>query len=80
MGKIAISEFKAKCLAVIDEVNKTKKSVVITRRGEPIAELVPAAPKVKRKEWLGSMKDTFEIVGDITEPVIDLNEFEAYRD
>jgi len=28
---------------------------------------------------LGSMKDTFEIVGDIMEPVIDLNEFEAYR-
>ncbi|HTC95680.1 MAG TPA: type II toxin-antitoxin system Phd/YefM family antitoxin [Terriglobales bacterium] len=80
MEKIAISEFKAKCLAVIDQVNKTKKSVVITRRGEPIAELIPAAAKVKRKEWLGSMKDTFEIVGDITESVIDMNEFEAYRD
>jgi prevent-host-death family protein len=80
MGKIAISEFKAKCLAVIDEVNKTKKSVIITRRGQPIAELIPAAAKVKRKEWLGSMKDTFEIVGDIMEPVIDLNELEAYRD
>ncbi len=46
MGKIAISEFKAKCLAVIDEVNKTKKSVIITRRGKPIAELIPAAAKV----------------------------------
>src|SRR5258707_61550 len=79
MGKIAISEFKAKCLAVIDEVNKTKKSVIITRRGQPIAELIPAADQGKRKEWLGSMKDTFEIVRDIMQPVVDLNEVEAYR-
>jgi hypothetical protein len=50
-----------------------------TPPNEPIAELIPAAAKVKRKEWLGSMKDTFEIVGDIMEPVIDLNEFEANR-
>jgi hypothetical protein len=33
--------------------------------GEPIADLIPAVAKVKRKEWLGSMKGTFEIVGDM---------------
>ena len=79
MQEVAISEFKAKCLALLEQVRKTKKPIRITRRGKPVAEVVPPSP-AKQKNWLGSMKGTFEITGDIVSPVIDLNDFEVTRD
>jgi prevent-host-death family protein len=79
MKEVAISEFKAKCLAMLEEVRKTKKPIRITRRGKPVAEVVPPAPTPKRM-ILGSMKGTFEILGDIVSPVIDLDDIEALRD
>jgi prevent-host-death family protein len=39
------SEFKAKCFAVLDEVGRTGESVVITKNGKPLVELVPYRPK-----------------------------------
>ena len=80
MQEIAVSEFKAKCLAILKQVSKTKKPVRITRFGKPIAEIVPPSPARKGKSWLGFMAGTAEIVGDIVSPVIDLNEFEVFRD
>jgi hypothetical protein len=44
-----------------------------------VAEIIPAGPDRKRK-FLGDMAGTVEILGDIVSPVIDLEEFEAYRD
>ena len=79
MQEIAISEFKAKCLSLLDEVNKTKKPLRITRRGKPIAEVIPPAPVTKRRR-LGYMAGKAKILGDIISPVIDLNDFEASRD
>ncbi|HWZ42693.1 MAG TPA: type II toxin-antitoxin system Phd/YefM family antitoxin [Candidatus Saccharimonadales bacterium] len=79
MQEIAISEFKAKCLALLDEVSKTKKSIRITRRGKPIAEVVPTAPVSKRRK-LGAMAGTVKILGDIVSPVIDMDELGAYHD
>ena len=79
MQEIAISEFKAKCLALLEEVNKTKQPIRITRHGKPVAEVVPASPSRKRRR-LGSMAGTVKILGDIVSSVIDLNELEAYRD
>jgi len=78
MQEIAISEFKAKCLSLLDEVNKTKKPIRITRRGKPIAEVVPPSPVTKKRK-LGAMAGTVTILGDIVSPVIDMDEFEAYR-
>ena len=80
MEEVAISEFKAKCLALLEQVRKTKKPIRITRFGKPVAEVVPAGPVEKRGSWLGSMAGTAEILGDIVSPVIDLNDFEAWRD
>ncbi len=39
---IAASEFKAKCLALLDEVAETKETLVVTKRGKPVAQVVPA--------------------------------------
>ena len=80
MEEVAISEFKAKCLALLEQVRKTKKPIRITRYGKPVAEVVPAGPGARKQSWLGSMAGKMEIVGDIVSPVIDLNDFEAWRD
>ncbi len=79
MQEIAISEFKSKCLALLEEVSKTKQPIRITRRGKPVAEVVPVSPSRKRRR-LGSMAGTVKILGNIVSPVIDLNKLEAYRD
>jgi prevent-host-death family protein len=79
MKSVPVSEFKAKCLGLIEQVDKTRQPLRITRHGRPVAELVPAGPDRKRK-FLGAMVGTGKIVGDIVSPVIDLDEFEVYRD
>ena len=79
MREVGITEFKAKCLSLLDEVSKTRKPLRITRRGKPIAEVIPPSPLHKRRK-LGAMARTGKILGDILSPVIDLNDIEAYRD
>jgi prevent-host-death family protein len=80
MQEVAISEFKAKCLALLEQVRKTKKPLRITRRGKPVAEIVPPSLETKSGDWLGSMADSFDITGDIISPVIDIDDIEAMRD
>lgn len=80
MKEVAISEFKAKCLALLEEVRKTKKPLRVTRRGKPVAEIVAPSNLVKAGGVLGSMVGTAEIVGDIVSPVIDLEDIEAFKD
>ncbi len=79
MKEIAISEFKAKCLALLDQVQKTKKPIRITRFGKPVAEVVPASP-VRLADWMGSMKDRIQILGDIVTPASDESDWEVLRD
>lgn len=79
MKSVSVSEFKAKCLGLIEQVDKTRQPLRITRHGRPIAQLIPAGPDRKRK-FLGDMEGTGRIIGDIVSPIIDLDEFEAYRD
>ena len=78
--EIVISEFKAKCLALLKRVQKTKTPIRITRFGRPIAEVIPPSPTLDRANWLGSMAGTFEIQGDIISPVIEESDWEALRD
>jgi prevent-host-death family protein len=78
MKEVAISEFKAKCLAILDEVQKTKQPIRVTRRGLPIAEVGPPSPTNSR-DWIGSMKE-MKILGDITSPASDEDDWEVLRD
>ena len=78
--EIAISEFKAKCLSLLEEVDRTKRPLRVTRRGKPIADVIPALPDAEDRSWIGSMAGTMEITGDIVSPVIDIGEIEALRD
>ena len=80
MQEVAISEFKAKCLALLEQVYKTKKPIRVTRFGKPVADVVPPAPAAEQADWLGSLADTMDIVGDIISPVIEDTDWEALRD
>jgi len=80
MIEIAISEFKAKCLALLEQVRRTRKPLRITRHGKIVAEVVPASAVLDRNAWIESMKDTFEITGDILSPANEESDWEALRD
>ncbi len=80
MEEISISEFKAKCLAILEQVRKSKKPIRITRFGKPVAEVVPPSPDKERGNWLGCMKGRMEILGDIMSPATDPEEWEVLRD
>jgi prevent-host-death family protein len=78
--EVAISEFKAKCLALLEQVRRTRKPIRVTRFGKPVAEIVPSTAVVDRDAWIGSMKDSIEILGDIISPATDEDEWEVNRD
>jgi prevent-host-death family protein len=77
MEEIAISKFKATCLAILERVRQTRRPIRVTRFGEPVAEVVPPSQKVKKGRWLGSMVGTIEIKGDIITPASDEKDWEA---
>jgi len=78
MREVAISEFKAKCLALLDQVQKTKQPIRITRFGKPVVEVVPTSPD-SLPDWMGSMKDSIEIVGDVVSPANEDTDWKALR-
>jgi prevent-host-death family protein len=79
MKEVAVSEFKAKCLGLIEEVRKTRKPIRLTRFGQPVAELVPASPTKSEGRRLGSMVGTGKILGDIVGPTGSWDDWEASR-
>jgi prevent-host-death family protein len=80
MIEVAISEFKAKCLALLEQVRRTRQPIRITRHGKPVAEVVPPSPVPDRSALMGSMRDSMEILGDIISPAADKDEWEVLRD
>jgi len=80
MDEVSISEFKAKCLALLEQVRKTKKPLRITRHGKPVAEVVPPSGVADRSAWIGSLTDRTKIVGDIISPANDEDDWEVLRD
>lgn len=65
--EIAAREFKSRCLTLMDEVSTRRTSVIITRRGKPVAMLVPV--EAARGKLFGCMKGTGQAAGDIVTPV-----------
>jgi len=64
---ISAAEFKAKCLDLMDTVATTGASIVVTKRGRPVARLCPV--RVRSGSALGFMKGRIRIVGDIVSPI-----------
>lgn len=76
MKEINAAEFKAKCLAILDEVNQTGQPVTILKRGRAVAQLVPPVPQTDQYPQQ-SLIGTVKIQGDIISPVLEPEEWEA---
>lgn len=63
--EIPAGEFKAKCLQLMDKVARTREAIVITKRGRPVAKLVPPDDPHPCAPLFGYMAGTAEIRGDI---------------
>jgi prevent-host-death family protein len=67
MKKIAAGEFKARCLTLMEDVRSTREPLIITKRGKPVAKLVPADDT--KDDFIGRLEGVFRIVGDIESPI-----------
>jgi antitoxin (DNA-binding transcriptional repressor) of toxin-antitoxin stability system len=68
MPTIQASEFKAKCLALMDQVARTGQTIVVTKNGKPVAELrAHRAPRAK--SLIGLRKGKIDISDDIVSPL-----------
>ena len=56
--EIAAGEFKAQCLALLDEVAETGREIIVTKRGKPVAKVVPIEPPK-------SLEGSVTVLGDI---------------
>ena len=77
MKTMRAGEFKARCLKVMDQVRITREPVTITKRGRPVAKLVPVDRR--NDDIFGCLKGVMEIVGDIESPLAAPEELEADR-
>jgi len=71
------TDFKARFSRVLKQVQTTRQSVTITKRGRPVAKLVPVGSR--RGGVFGGLKGVVEIVGDIESPAVAPEDWEAYR-
>jgi prevent-host-death family protein len=71
---MAAGKFKANCLKVMDEVQAKRQTVIITKRGKPVAKLVPVE-KEEKDSIFGFMKDKVTFVGDVMSPALSLEEW-----
>jgi len=69
MKSMSVTEFKAHCLELVNEVSRTGESLLLTKRGKPAAVVGPPPVEEGRKWIPGQFKDTAKIVGDIVAPL-----------
>ena len=74
---VPAAEFKARCLALLDEVHQTGKAITITKRGRVVARLV-AADEDEQRPWV-RIRGTAKWVGDPIAPAIDEDDIDALR-
>ena len=75
--RIPISKFKAHSLALLERVRRSGRSIIVTKRGEPIAEVVPPSTATLGTDWIGSMQGTARLRGDILAPAAKSSDWEA---
>ncbi len=76
MQTINATDFKARCLAILDEVAATGEAITILKRGRPVAQLLPAVDRSHGYPQAG-LAGSVEILGDVVEPVLPAEAWEA---
>ena len=67
--EITATEFKSKCLSLMDQVNEKLEEVIITKHGKPIAKLVPVPTLEEKNSPIGFLKGKITIKEDIVKPL-----------
>jgi prevent-host-death family protein len=84
LSQMAAGEFKARCLAIMDEVNETGRPLLVTKRGVPVIRVLPARNEGSKKKdnIFGRLKGVVEIVGDpddLINPVFPLEDYDMLK-
>ena len=79
MDEIAVSKFKATCLAALERVRRTGRPLRITRFGRPLADVVPAETPADERTWLGAMAGRGRVTGDILSPIAEEGEWDGLK-
>lgn len=79
MEEISISKFKATCLSLLERVRRTGQAILVTKRGEPIAQVLPPPPPERKEGWVGSFRHSGKIVGDVISPAAEVEQWEVLR-
>ncbi|HXJ95061.1 MAG TPA: type II toxin-antitoxin system Phd/YefM family antitoxin [Terriglobia bacterium] len=75
MKKMAAAKFKTHCLMIMEDVRTTREPVLITKRGRPVAKLVPADVA----DFIGRLEGVVRIAGDIESPIVPPEAWEVLR-
>ena len=78
MKTVPAGQFKQTCLRLLDQVRETGEAIVITKRGDPVAQLAPL-PRTAESDWAGAMRGTGDILGDLLAPASEEEEWEVLR-
>lgn len=68
MQQMGAGQFKAQCLKLMDQVQKTHEEIVITKHGQPVAKLVPVESQ-SNASIVGYLQGTVQVTGDIISPI-----------
>jgi prevent-host-death family protein len=79
MESMTISKFRTTCATVLEKIRRTGQPVLITRSGEPVAEIIPVSASGRPKHWLGSFRSSGRILGDIVSPAVDESVWDTLR-
>jgi prevent-host-death family protein len=77
MKQMRASDFKARCLQVMNDIQATGEPVIVTKRGKPVVKVIPIKPE--KDDLFGFMADKFDIVGDIESPVVPLKDWKIFK-
>ena len=77
MKQMRASVFKARCLSIMNDVQATGESVIVTKRGTPVVKVVPVEPR--KNNLFGFMAGEFKITGDIESRVVPLKQWKVMK-
>ena len=76
--QVSTVQFRQDIFKILDKVSKTHKEIIITKRGKPIAKIVHINdPENQKDPLIGALKGQGKTLGDLTQPVIDTDEWEV---
>jgi prevent-host-death family protein len=78
MKTMNVTDFKARCLRILQDVARTGEGITILNRGRPIAQVLPVVPR-RAESPQATLRGTVEILGDIVEPALPADAWNAER-